>query len=402
MTADELCNLIREDKKISIKDVDVVTTATKGLMSGTIAILSFRVSEAAIFKKAKELYLNDVPCYVGPCPNEWLGLIDTIIYGTTHSISAPMKYGAGHLFRDLVENKDIEVKVKTIEGKSIETTIRLQDIPFAKMFGIRNAFKNYLAFVNPHPEELLTIFSTLPFKGNWQEATFCGCGEINPIQKDPDLNTIGIGSPILMNGGMGYIMGNGTRSSKEKPNLMAIAEMHEMRPEYLGGFITASGPEPIITWAIAIPVLNEKIFHNLMKTDEKTELVVTDVKGRFPLEKLTYADVWRDVDIQITYDKEKCVHCEACKIEKNCPVNGFSHEKNIDQSVCFNCGICVNLCEGKAFRGKLGTIRVQNREIPITVRQSDKCGALKLASELKEQILSGKFKLNLPVAKINF
>ncbi len=61
MTADELCNLIRQDKEISIKDVDVVTTATKGLMSGTIAILSFRVSEAAIFKKAKELYLNDVP-----------------------------------------------------------------------------------------------------------------------------------------------------------------------------------------------------------------------------------------------------------------------------------------------------------------------------------------------------
>ncbi len=401
MTAEELCNLIREGQEITMDDVDVITAATKGIMSGTIAILSFKVAEASIFKKAKELYLNDVPCYVGPCPNEWLGVIDTIVYGTAHSISEPEKYGGGHLFRDLIENKAIQVKVITSEGKRIETTTTLKDIPFAKMIGIRNSFKNYLAFVNPHPEELATIFSAQPFQGNFAEATFCGCGELNPIQKDPGLEVIGIGTPILMNGALGYIMGPGTRSSKEKPNLMAIAEMHEMQPEYTGGFITSGGPEIINSWAVAIPVLNEKIFHNVIKTDAEIKLDVVDVKGRNPIEKTTYADVWQNVDLQISYDNEKCIECSECVIENDCPMGGFSREKGINQSVCFNCGSCVNQCPGQAFKGKLGTLRVSSRNIPIVLRQSDRLGALKLANELKQKILNGEFKISLPISKIN-
>jgi putative methanogenesis marker 16 metalloprotein len=400
MTADELCNLIREDQTITIDDIDVVTTATKGLMSGTIAILSFKVAEAAIFKKAKILYLNDIPCYVGPCPNEWLGVIDCIVYGTTHSIAEPEKYGGGHLFRDLIENKDISVKVETIEGKIIETTTKLNEIPFAKMVATRNAFKNYLAFVNPHPENLKTIFSVQEFKGNFAEATFCGCGELNPLQNDPALDVIGIGTPILMNGAIGYIIGSGTRSSKEKPNLMAIAEMHEMRPEYAGGFITSNGPEVINSWAVAIPVINEKIFQNVIKTDQKIELVVVDVKGRSALESITYADVWQDVDLQITYNNEDCIKCSECLVENNCPMNGFTQKDGINKELCFNCGNCVNLCPGKAFKGALGHLKILNRDIPITLRQSDRFGASNLANELKNQILSGKFKINLPISRI--
>ncbi|NVM28954.1 MAG: methanogenesis marker 16 metalloprotein [Candidatus Helarchaeota archaeon] len=402
MTADELCNLIREDKKISIDDIDVVTTATKGLMSGTIVILSFRVAEAAVFKKAKELYLNDVPCYVGPCPNEFLGVIDCILYGTAHSISEPEKYGGGHLFRDLIENKEIQVRVKTIEGDTIETSTKLEDIPFAKMVGIRNAFKNYLAFVNPHPEEIETIFSALPFKGNFAEATFCGCGELNPIQKDPDLDVIGIGTPILMNGQIGYIISGGTRSSKEKPNLMAIAEMHGMKADYTGGFITSNGPEVINSWAVAIPVLNEKIFKNVIKMDEEIKLVVVDVKGRKPLDKTTYAAVWQNVNIQVSYDKDKCLECTECVIEKECPIEGFSRTQGINQSLCFNCGLCVDRCEGKAFKGDLGTVKVSSHEVPIVLRQSDRWGAIKLATELKERILSGEFKLSLAISNIKY
>ncbi|MFX1293443.1 MAG: methanogenesis marker 16 metalloprotein [Promethearchaeota archaeon] len=400
MTAEELCNLIREDQKVTINDIDVVTTATKGLMSGTIAILSFKVAEAAAFKKAKELSLNDVPCYVGPCPNEYLGVVDMIVYGTTHSISKPKKYGGGHLFRDLIENEEIQVNVKTTEGNMIKTTTTLKDIPFAKMVGIRNAFKNYLAFVNPHSEDLSTIFSVLPFKGNLVEATFCGCGELNPIQKDPELNILGIGTPILMNGAIGYIIGEGTRSSKEKPNLMAIAEMHKMSPEYLGGFVTSSGPEVINSWAVAIPVLNDKIFKNVIKTDEEIKLVITDVKGRKSLGKTTYAAVWQNIDLQISYNKEKCIECTECEVEKNCPMSGFSQKEGIDRSLCFNCGTCINLCTGEAFKGKLGTLKISSRDIPIVLRQSDRLGAVKLANELKEKLIAGEFKLNLPVSKI--
>ncbi|MHA1650586.1 MAG: methanogenesis marker 16 metalloprotein [Candidatus Helarchaeota archaeon] len=402
MTAEELCNLIRDDQKVTMDDIDVVTAATRGLMSGTLIILSFKVSEPATFKKAEKIYLNDIPGYVGPCPNEWLGVIDAIFYGTAHSISEPEKYGGGHLFRDLIEKKDIHVRVTTVEGKTIELTTNLNEIPFAKMMAIRNAFKNYLAFVNPHGEELSSIFSAQKFKGNFAELTFCGCGELNPIQKDPNLDVIGIGTPILMNGALGYIIGSGTRSSKEKPNLMAIAEMHDMKPEYAGGFITSSGPEVINSWAVAIPILNEKIFQNVCITDEQIKLAVVDVKGRTPLATKTYADVWQGVDFQISYNKADCLECEVCLVEKNCPMTAFSREEGINQSLCFNCGHCVNLCPGKAFKGTLGQIKVLNHDIPIVLRQSDRYRASKLAKELKKQILNGTFKLTLPISKLKF
>ncbi len=404
MTADELCNLIREDKKISIDNIDVVTTATKGLMSGTVAILAFRVAEAAVFKSATELYMNDVPCFVGPCPNEYLGLIDCIVSGTTHSISNPKKYGGGHLFRDLLENKEIEVRFKTIEGQTIETTTRMDDIYYAQMMGIRNAFKNYLAFVNPHQEEILTIFSAQPFKGGLTQATFCGCGEINPLQKDPYHDVIGIGTPILMNGAIGYVIGKGTRSSKEKPNLMGIAEMHGMQARYTGGFNTSMGPDSINTWAAAIPVMNEKILKNIIKTDAETEMVITDVKGRKPIAKSTYADAWQGVDLQMKYNREKCSNgpqCTECVVEDECPTGAFTRQKGINRSRCFNCGTCVYLCP-EAFKGNLGTIKLDSKNIPIVVRQSDRLGAIKLANELKEMIINRKFKLSLPVSQIKY
>ncbi|MHA1277255.1 MAG: methanogenesis marker 16 metalloprotein [Candidatus Helarchaeota archaeon] len=402
MTADELCNLIRNGQEISIDDIDVVTTATRGLMSGTLALLSLKVSEPAVFKKAKKLYLNDIPCFVGPCPNEWLGVIDAILYGTAHSVSKPEEYGGGHLFRDLIANEEIEVRVKTIEGIDIETTTHLSEIPFAKMLATRNAFKNYLAFVNPHSEAIKSIFSTQPLNGNFAEATFCGCGELNPLQKDPDLNTIGIGTPILMNGAIGHIIGNGTRSSKEKPNLMAIADMHEMVPEYTGGFITSSGPEVINSWAVAIPILNQQILRNVIITDEQVKLVVVDVKGRKPIDKATYADVWQNIDLQTTFNKDLCIKCKECLVEICCPMRAFSKEDGINRNLCFNCGNCLILCSENAFKGQLGQINVLEHDIPVILRQSDRYRALKLASELKYKILHGDYQLSLPVTKLKF
>ncbi len=402
MTADELCDLIRDGQEVSIDDIDVVTAATRGLMSGTYALLSIKVSEPAIFKKAKEIYLNDIPGYAGPCPNEWLGVVDCIVYGTVHSISNPQSYGGGHLFREIIANNEIAVKVKTIEGKVIETSTKLSEIPFAKLMATRNAFKNYLAFVNPHPEALSSIFSAQAFQGNYAEATFCGCGELNPLQKDPELNFIGLGTPILMNGAVGHVIGPGTRSTNEKPNLMAIADMHGMKPEYAGGFVTSNGPEVINSWALAIPILTEDILKTVKITDEQIKLVVVDVKGRSPLETLSYADVWQNSDPQITYDPKKCIDCEDCKVETHCPMHAFKRDVGIDRSLCFNCGNCVSLCTENAFKGTLGTIKVSKRNVPITLRQSDRYGASKLATELKKKILAGEFKISSPVSKIKF
>ena len=85
-TAEEFKKLIKQDNAPSFEEVDVVTAGTCGVMSGTAAILNFIVSEPGEFIRAREVYLNGIPAYAGPCPNEWLGSIDVILHGTTHSI----------------------------------------------------------------------------------------------------------------------------------------------------------------------------------------------------------------------------------------------------------------------------------------------------------------------------
>ncbi|MHA1378659.1 MAG: methanogenesis marker 16 metalloprotein [Candidatus Helarchaeota archaeon] len=396
-TAQELCDLIENGEEVKFEDIDVITAATKGIMSGTTAIVSFRVSEPGTFRKAKSMTLNGIPCFVGPCPNETLGVVDGIIFGTEHSLDNPL-YGGGHLFRDLIKNNDINVKVETIEGKEISVKTKLQNMDYAKMLATRNAFKNYLAFVNPTHEPVKTIFAVNKLQGPLYEATFCGCGALNPIQNDPDLEVLGVGSPILMNGSKGYIIGEGTRSAKEKPNLMAIADIHDMKPEYTGGFMTSAGPEVINSWAVPIPIINDKILNNVKKLDKDIHLDIVDVVGRKPIGEITYGEVWKK-GFSIDFKENGCKDCpnfKDCKIEEMCPTKAFKKNEGIDKSLCFNCGTCFVNCVQDAFKGKMGNIKLGNKRIPIVCRQSDRTGAIKLAEELKDIILKGKFPITKP------
>lgn len=407
MTAQELCQIAQTGKKISFDEVDVVTTATKGLMSGTSAIIAFRIGEPKEFVKVESLSMNDIPCYVGPCPNETLGLVDLIVYATDKSKSDPT-YGAGHLLRDLVEHKPVKIKARTIEGKKIEKILTIDDIYFAKMLGIRHAFKNYNAFINPSRDPVKSIFTVVDMAPNLSEISFCGVGAINPLENDPNFDVIGIGSPVLVNGALGYVIGSGTRSSQERPNLMTIASLFDMKPEYMGGFKTAMGPEVICTIAAAIPILNEEIFNNLKMTDDKVPLNLVDIVGRNVITTLDYGQVWgkKSIDLVIkTKENFKNSHCEKCELksdcpaEKNCPTEAFSIESGINRLLCFNCGTCVWACPKGVAVGRLGQIEYEGKKIPIRLRQSDRNGAIRLMNELKVQIIRGEFPLSLAISK---
>jgi putative methanogenesis marker 16 metalloprotein len=408
LTADEICNRVRSGEKINFEDVDVVTTATRGIMSGTYAVFSFKVAEPNSFIKASRVWLNNVPAQVGPCPNERLGVLDLIVHGTAHSKTNP-NYGGGHLFREIVEGKPITVEIETVEGHWFSTHTNIKDMQYAKLFGTRHAFRNYLAFVNPVNESLPSIFHAAEFRGNLSEATFCGCGELNPIENDPDLQTIGIGTRVMINGNYGYVSGLGTRSSPGKPNLGGFSDMHEMIPEYMGGFVTSAGPEIINTWAVPIPVINQDILDNIVKINSDIELKVVDVSGRLPLCKTNYADVWSNVDDEVTYQPSECIDCRVCEVERTCPMGAVTHKRGESAAhspiLCFNCGLCSTNCAGNAFSAALGKIDYCTAEtekgIPVVVRQSDRLRALKAADELKTKIISGRFKISEPVEYIN-
>lgn len=408
LTATEISARVRAGEEISFEDVDVVTTATRGIMSGTYAVFSFRVSEPDSFVKASEVLLNSVPAVVGPCPNERLGILDLIILGTAHSKFDP-RYGGGHLFRELVEGKPVKVDVTTSEGSRFFVETQLSDIPYAKLHATRHAFKNYRAFVNPGEEPIKTIFHALPFEGEFKEMTFCGCGELNPIENDPKLETIGIGTRVLLNGADGFVTGVGTRSAPDNPNLTGFADMHDMTPEYMGGFKTSAGPEIINTWAVPIPILHEGMLENILKLDKEIPLKLVDLAGRIPLCEISYGDVWDNVDLNVKYEPGKCLNCRDCRVIEACPMGAVSQGETgavHSPEFCFNCGLCISRCRGEAFNANLGSVRCTTggclRNIKVTLRQSDRARAILAAKELKEKILTGRFRLTEPVEKISW
>jgi putative methanogenesis marker 16 metalloprotein len=406
LTVQELIDKLDGGEKITFEDVDVVTTATKALMSGISGIFSFRLTPPKKVRKFVEVSMNGIPGYPGPCPNEFLGIIDLILYGTAHS-ETRKNYSGGMLFRDLVEGKSVKVVAKSVEGLIIEKQLTLDDFQFARLMGTRQAIKNYFAMVNPTEEDVETIFSVIPIKGNYSQLTFSGCGAMNPFQNDPNAESIGIGTNILVNGQKGYIIGPGTRNDRLKPNMQTISDFEGMNPEFMGAFKTSYGLESICSIAVPIPILNERIWENIRKSDKQVPLRVLNVVGRFDVGEITYGDVW-DNNFLVEFNPAKCIDCDDCPAEEKCPTNAFDMNRGIDRTRCFNCGTCFMVCPEDAFTADLKKINVKlkgmenEKEIPVVLRQSDRNGAIQLANRLKQMILNMEFTLKEPTDKLEF
>lgn len=394
-TAEEFKELIANDDAPCFDEVDVITTGTCGVMSGTACVFNIIVADQGSFIKAKNIYLNDVPGSVGPCPNEWLGSVDLILNGTAKSIN-DSSYGGGFLFKDILRGKDIDVRVETLGGEIIESTTNIDEITTAQLFGTRMAFKNYTAFTNPTSTPVSSIFSGIPLDGPCTGLTFSGCGDMNPLQNDVDQNIIKFGCKILLNGAEGMVIGNGTRSSSEKPNLMLTGNLKEMDSNYIGGFKTGQGGEVYDTVAIPIPVLNEEIYNGLLIQNKDIPLTVADIDGRFPITEMNYEDAWGDYDLRPRLNRTKCDKCNDCSVERICPTNAI-YDKKIDLSLCFGCGLCSHHCRNKAIKMNTGSVDLEingtEYNIPIVCRQSDKLRANKLSLKLKKMIENNEFLL---------
>ena len=335
LTAEEVSILVDEGRPPKAEDVDVVTTGTCGIMSGTAAILHVPVSDPGAFKKAKKILLNGVPGFPGPCPNEWLGSVDMIIYGTAHSIYDP-NYGGGFLFQDIVKGGEIEVEVESTDGEIIKSNTCIKELGTAQMIGTRMAFKNYNSFTNPSNESVSSIFNAIDMSGPFKGISISGCGQLNPLQNDPLMKTICAGTKVLLNGSEGIIIGPGTRSNNEKPNMMITADMKQMDSHYLGGFKTGAGPEIFDSVAAAIPILDENVLNQTFIQNKDIKLPITDIRGRHNILGFTnYGEVWEGSDERPVYHPENCLKCENCIVRERCPTNAYTD--NLDTKRCFGC-----------------------------------------------------------------
>ncbi len=396
LSAEEISRLISEGENPKAKDVDVVTTGTCGIMSGTAAVLHVPVSDPGLFKKARKISLNGVPGFPGPCPNEWLGFVDLIVYGTSHSTEND-KYGGGFLFKDIVAGNDIEIEVESIDGKLFKSTACIDDFGTAQMLGTRMAFKNYNSFTNPSEELISSIFHAIDMNGPFKGLSVSGCGELNPLQNDPVTRTICSGAKILLNGAESIVIGNGTRSNPEKPNLMITGDMKLMDPHYLGGFNTGAGPEVFDSVAAAIPILNEKVLERTFILNKDIQLPIADIRGRHSiLSSTNYGNVWNNTDERPSYHPKMCIDCETCMVRERCPTGAFTDRLNSKK--CFGCGMCSFSCANGAFSMETGAVSFdiddKSIEMPIICRQSDIKRARELVAELTKRIESGSFLLN--------
>ncbi|MDO5843644.1 MAG: methanogenesis marker 16 metalloprotein [Methanocorpusculum sp.] len=389
ITASELKSRVRSGNAPKLGEIDAVTCGTFGVMSGTAAIFSFAAAAPGTFNRAETVYLNGVPATVGPCPNENNGFIDCIVNGTSVSRNN-RRYSGGHLFADMAAGKTIIIEVKTDNG-ILTLSRNVRDFSTARLIVTRGAFKNYTAFVNRSSEDVKSIFSVLPFSPLGAVATFSGCGEINPLENDPTLRFHSPGTRVLVNGAPGVLLGCGTRSSPEHPNLSAAADIAEMDSDLMGGFSFADSAECLTSIATAIPLEDSAALAAASVLDEDIALPVADVSDRIPFTSSTYSNAWAG-DLRPVSHPENCTNtCKVCAAAV-CPRSAITDERTIT-SACMGCMTCTVVCLHNVFTGDAGALRAADgSRYRITLRQSDRIRGERAALRLKELIVSGEWR----------
>ena len=364
VTAEEIIDLVEEKGlEKAAQEVDVVTTGTFGPMCSSGAFLNVGHTQPRIKLGGGKVYLNDVPAYAG------LAATDVFIGATALPDDDPrnkvhpgeFNYGGGQVIEELVAGEDIRLTA-TAYGtdcyprRRLETLINIAGINEAVLFNIRNAYQNYNVAVNLSDRTIYTYMGVLkPGIGN---ANYCSAGQLSPLLNDPLYRTIGVGTKIILGGGVGYVAWHGTqhnpdvlRSENGVPRrgagtLAVIGDLKQMKPAWLRGTsMLGYGTTITVGIAVPIPVLSEEVLRYATVKDEDIFAAVVDYSGPYPQRR---SDV---------------------------------------------------LGEASYAQLKSGTIRVQGKKVP-TASLSSYLKATELATMLKEQILAGDFLLSEPVAPI--
>ena len=364
VTAEEIIDIVQEKGvEEAAREVDVVTTGTFGPMCSSGAFLNVGHTQPRIKLGGGEVYLNDVPAYTG------IAAVDLFIGGTALPDDDPrnkaypgdFNYGGGHVIEDLVAGKDIRLTARAYgtdcyPRRRLETWINIADINEATLFNIRNAYQNYNVAVNLSDKIIYTYMGVLkPQLGN---ANYCSAGQLSPLFNDPLYKTLGVGTRILLGGGVGYIAWHGTQHNPSAPRLengtprrpagtlALIGDLKQMKPEWLRGTsMLGYGTTMTVGIGVPIPILNEEVVRYTAVRDEDIVAAIVDYSDAYPQRK---PDVIGEVDYASL---------------------------------------------------KSGMITVQGQEVP-TASLSSYPKAVELGNILKEWIKAGEFLLTEPVAPL--
>ncbi len=292
VTAEEMKEIVEElGVERAAKEVDVVTTGTFGAMCSSGVFMNFGHSDPPI--KMQRVWLNDVEAYTG------IAAVDAYLGVTQLSESRGMEYGGAHVIEDLVRGKDVELRAISYgtdcyPRKKIVTEIALEDLNQAVMVNPRNAYQRYKAATNSSDRILRTYMGTL--LPNYGNVTFAGCGEISPLNNDPEYRTIGVGTRIFLCGAKGYVIGEGTQHAPPFGTLMVKGNLKEMKPEFMKAIVMPGyGVTMMLGIGIPIPILDEEMAKATAIRDEQiiTEIIDFGVpkRDRPVVKRVSYAEL---------------------------------------------------------------------------------------------------------------
>src|SRR6056297_562387 len=334
-------------KEIS-KKVDIVTTGTFGAMCSSGVFMNFGHPKIPI--RMEKVKLNGVLAHSG------LAAVDVFLGAASVSKDNPT-YGGAHIIEELLDGKDIKLEAEAkgtdcYPQKKLSMYLNINDLNECYLYNPRNCYQNYAAAVNSSNKSIYTYMGKLlPKFGN---LTYSTSGELSPLLNDPELETIGIGTKILLGGAKGFISWQGTQyNTKIKTNkfnipvapartLALTGNLKKMNSNFIkAAYFKNYGVTIYIGVAVPIPILNERILENVLVSNEEIETIICD------------------------YSKSK--H----------PVIGKTNYKNL----------------------RTGKIKLNNKNIK-TSSLSSLFKARQIAEELKDKILNKDFYLTKPVKKL--
>jgi uncharacterized protein (DUF39 family) len=274
------------------KTVDVITTGTFEPMEGSGAMMNLGHSDPPI--KIVECHLDGVLAYSG------FGAVDLYI-GAGQLVTSSRdsvregeveERGGGHVIADLVADKPVRL---TAVGQvtdcypraSLETTITRDRINQFYLFNPRNLYQNFIVAVNGGDRPLSTYLGPLqPRLGN---AVYANTGALSPLLNDPDLQTVGIGTRVLLGGAEGYIAWEGTQHFPLQRRLLnrapvgpaatvaLIGDAKRMDAHWVRGcYFKGYGPSLMLGVGVPIPILSEAVLASCAVKDEQLVAPVVD------------------------------------------------------------------------------------------------------------------------------
>jgi len=428
VTVEEMKDIVKDsglEKAYEI--VDVVTTATFGAMCSSGVFLNFGHSDPPI--KMTKIWLNDVPAYSG------IAAVDAYLGATELSEKEKFEYGGANVIEELIRGKNIKLKAIShgtdcYPRKELETWININEINQAIMINPRNSYQKYNAATNTSNETVYTYMGKLlPNMGN---ITYCGGGELSPLNNDPEYETIGLGTRIFLGGDQGYIIGSGTQHSPKTGfgNLMVKGNLKKMKPEFIkAAKVNGYGVTLYVGIGVPIPILNIGIARNTSVLDQDiyTNLIDYGVKKRAKtiLKKVSYAELKsgyvelngkriKSSSISSIYMARQIsnllkIWIENGKFFLTTPIERLNRDgeiKNLeivnryfdypdytkaeiignskikwDNSKCINCGYCTSLCSYDVFQMD------ENHRIIFNPDNCTTCGNCKDICPLKAIVL---------------